>query len=742
MMHTTFFFYKQSKDKFIKLWLCLALTFLAFCATAFAQPNEPNKIEPIPDYGELNITVSWDPVGEAEEYRVYRAPVVGDDPGEYGLIGTVDHPVTEYADNPGTEDEFFYTVTAVDDQDEESEKPDGVRQSLRTLWSVPTSLCILHSFNEPSDTHIDTDNFHAGIDIRGPGGDQVVAARGGKISRVANKGTDNAGIDIRVKHGTQTYIYHWNHLDDSGNNKEILVDEDDIVYPGQPLGDISTEIWVAWVSHAHFNFADLAWTLADINPLSIYEENKYLDPQENPPAIANLNADEKDRTVLFLYQEQNNGLRHMEYDPEENPIPIIGNDWQDDSRNQGKMNFAVEIGDNQMTIAWPEGEARLEQAVTDIAYWIEGRRMPVEEDLYAHVRSGDTPYVLFDWSDGTFFGNANVVWYDIVDKKQEYGGKVSHEGQTYPWNSDQHDNVGLYRHYIITNTDNDDGGPTGVDADQYWNTNAENDPNIGYEDDEANFATKDITEGAHNARFPDGEYIVHVRMGDLIHTAEGKVEDSFTVRLENYPPIIVEVEVRQDADDEETPADGEDFERLIYEFIHENPNPYEVYEVDEEHLAQYQKGVAGSGKDDGRRLWVRIIFSETMDHEWAEEGEDPGFKLQLDPHGRDPIDFEDVQWDETYVENDTVTGMLTIPPREHEKIDSRGELDDEEPDHSHDAVIVVRARDLADAEGEHRGLDPTSDGTPAADKTDRNHRLKIDAKHDESPEIKLEAIHD
>ncbi len=146
-MHTTTFFCKRNKSNPIKLLLCSLLTLAACSITILAQSPMPDddELQAIPDYGEQNITVSWDAVSGAEKYCIYRAPVVGDQPGQYEHIETVYHPTTTYEDTPCTEDEFFYTVTAVDDQDEESEKPDGVRQRLMTVWSVPTSLCILHS---------------------------------------------------------------------------------------------------------------------------------------------------------------------------------------------------------------------------------------------------------------------------------------------------------------------------------------------------------------------------------------------------------------------------------------------------------------------------------------------------------------------------------------------------------------------------------------------------------------------
>ncbi len=61
--------------KFIKPWLSLVVTILAFGETTFAQPDKPGNIEPIPNYGEMNITVSWADVDDADKYHIYRAVV-------------------------------------------------------------------------------------------------------------------------------------------------------------------------------------------------------------------------------------------------------------------------------------------------------------------------------------------------------------------------------------------------------------------------------------------------------------------------------------------------------------------------------------------------------------------------------------------------------------------------------------------------------------------------------------------
>lgn len=663
-----------------------------------AAPPVPPDVQAVPITSSNTIWVTWTDVAGETSYEIYRGEAAG---GPYVHVGTAAANATQYTDaGPlSTTKEYYYIVRSKDAAGESADSNE-VHQNVKTVWSVPASHEILHNYNETIGTAGVLPNgtatgYHHGVDINrnAAANEDVHAARGGLVID-AGGGTDGY-VFIRNWDGTGWRLYHWNHLEG------VTVTAGDIVYGGQKVGEISDSHggWTAAMQHTHFDIRPSGGN-ADMHPLSIYSAANDQDPGNTRPQKANINGNAND-DVLYKGQGSAAGT-YIDYDEATKPLGIdtaIGDD-------QANVDFHVELSDVMGTDPV--------QCPLIIQYWIVGPRPAVNGIDHDNVKSEPAAYMLWN-ATTTYFDAAN--WKHVVDDLEDYGTSVNN----YNWTN--------YKHYIITNTQHEDGTPAHVDDAQYWNTNAKNDQTVSPTHQTANFSAKADTLKAHEARFPDGKYKVHVKMSDLL----GGATADFDVRIENFAPIIIKVEVYQDSDiDTSTPAGGDHagFERLIYEFEHKNPDPYNVNTT---FLKDYQKGIVGSGKD-GRKLWVRIVFSEQMDKDWSD------FSFKLDPQGdgqgEGPISpTGNLTWSKSYNDNDTVVGIFEIAPKKHATMDSKGDIGASggSADHTRDMDIVVKARDLRNRNNVHRGLDEDSDGTPETDHTDRNHKLKVDTKHDVKP---------
>jgi len=348
-------------------------------------------------------------------------------------------------------------------------------------------------------------------------------------------------------------------------------------------------------------------------------------------------------------------------------------------------------------------------ALFSVGYWVESKASESHG-----IKNAQGPFVLFQ---------ASPHLYDGASQKTAEIYETSRR-QNWVWTNN------ICGHYVVTNTKGTGGGMSDVKGDRHWHTKAKNDTGAG---EDSGFGKGDAS-GAHNAYFQDGHYVVHILASDIIRTTESTDD----VWVENFAPHIIKIDIWEDSDQDSSTgaAPHSGYEREIYSYSYENKTDGTGVYPGANHLDTAQKAIAGSGKG-GRKIWVRAVFSETMDATWTSPPA-PGFKLQLDPQGKNcgegEIDAVGVQWSKTHVVNDTVTGVITIPPKKHATVDSKGNL---QQDHSRDADIVVIARDLAG-----KTLDADSNGT--SDGEDRKHRIKIDSKHDakpgQKPSLKVQAV--
>src|SRR5207302_380641 len=102
---------------------------------------------------------------------------------------------------------------------------------------------------------------------------------------------------------------------------------------------------------------------------------------------------------------------------------------------------------------------------------------------------------------------------------------TSRPAATIPWT--------IYDSYIVTNTKGTDGNIANVDKGQYWNTDAKNDSSSSYVS-YANFAGKQDTSKNSEARFPDGDYEIHIVAGDLVRDKDYAKK----VRVNNFTRTV------------------------------------------------------------------------------------------------------------------------------------------------------------------------------------------------------------
>jgi hypothetical protein len=185
---------------------------------------------------------------------------------------------------------------------------------------------------------------------------------------------------------------------------------------------------------------------------------------------------------------------------------------------EGDVDILVEMGDELGTLP--------DQVPTRLAYWIE--QPPSTCGVSFHdVKSPASAYHLFAW-ENAFFGDATsplTVAGAIVNTHLDAGDHIAGYPSSWP----------NYKHFVLTNTSGSSGAAANVSAAQCWNTDAENDSepaSVAH----ANYAGRDDTTRASEARFPDGVYTIHVIANDLIQDAGPFLE--IPVRLENFHPIV------------------------------------------------------------------------------------------------------------------------------------------------------------------------------------------------------------
>jgi hypothetical protein len=480
-------------------------------------PRNPKNCRAIPDYGDNSIIVEWDDVNNDQGYRLFRAT---DSAGPFVQQGPdLPQDTVLYIDlDLDPTREYFYYVRSFH-PDEESDPSNTFQQNLKVLWPNPGNLALLHNWNEMLGLAGDDGlGYHIGCDIQQIGSTQnaIVVPRGGVVARIGNLGFDNNHIYVEVKTGSILRYDLFNHLE--GNNSGALGPAlGDYVRAGEIIGEIGNGYFtwdtVDFVDHTHFGVKTDPFTneVDGEHPLKIFQLDAERDPQEVRPVLFD-HADPPDGTVLFHRQGAAPGPPYLSLPLGDDPGTV---------EDEGNVDIHVEIADDM------NGGVGTTHVPTSVAWWIEGRECDSGPPV---VRDPATPYMLFRW-DHHYYLDEGVDWHWLMDEAQDLAPGIRFNGVDYPstWNN--------YKHFVVTNTRGSDGEGEHVDPAQYWNTNALDDGSsttVEY----ANFAGRPDATRAEEARFPDGDYTLHVIATDLLGAQEEEIPG---IGLENFPPAVQSV---------------------------------------------------------------------------------------------------------------------------------------------------------------------------------------------------------
>jgi hypothetical protein len=477
--------------------------------TIQAAPLKPQNCRAIPDYADSSIIVEWDDGSGELGYRVYRS----DDGGAFVQIGDdLAADVTTLID-PGRSQaaEYEYKIRAFDSTGE-SDDSNLFQQNVQIVWPNPGNLAVLHNWNETIGAAA-TAGFHKGADIQNVGitQNQIVFPRGGIVARVGHQGTDNCHIYTEIRLGSDRRYDSFNHLK-CGSVEDLDYVVGDYVRAGQAMEQIGRKVFgsggIDFLDHVHFFIPSdpISNAVDGEHPLKIFTDDEERDPRNTRPQLYDHSASTAGG-VLYHRQGAATGPPYL--------AAPLGDD-PGTAEDEGDVDIHVEIADLM-------GDGAT-QVPTSIAYWIEGRDC---DDNPAVVKGPAEPYRLYRW-DSKLFRDEGVNYRHIVDESQDLADDISYDGQNYPTNWDN------FKHFIITNTGGIDGEPGNVDEMQYWNTNAQTDGSaatVAY----ANFATWPDTVRAEDARFPDGDYAIHISMTDLVGSLTETIQ---SVQLENFLPAV------------------------------------------------------------------------------------------------------------------------------------------------------------------------------------------------------------
>lgn len=501
--------------------------------TLLAQPVPPTKLSGVPIYKKNQIELEWRHDGAmATSFEIERKEAGG----AFAQVGTTNAATKKFLDTNGlaTDKEYFYRVRAVGAAGPSAYTPE-FQQNLKVVWPTPASDEMLHGWNDTIGTAgvaIDgkVNGFHEGVDHQRPDGGshvKVLALRGGRV-RAAGTGA-NSSVSIEVRYGDTTEYDEFYHLANG-----VTVKENDAVRAGEQIGEISEDHFgVDFTDHTHMAFAKSKFgDVIEWHPLQIYLANKEKDPKEKKPALADHAGTP---AGSLLWRPHGSAAAPTPYDPTK---PLSGD-----------VDLIVEVADEMGTLP--------DQNPNRLGYWI----LPNESigNRSANgVKSRAEPYMLFDYTRAWFGkGQADLKLHNkVVFEGQDHGPNIKSGTETYPWQN--------FKHYIVTNAKDVTGKVGDVDDGQYWNTNAKEDSPSP--DQRLNYAGKPDTTKTKEARFRDGTYILVVMGSDLVNgnVDLSSADPKFNLRLENFPPIVLEARPHGDID---SPTLSEGFNVIFSEIM-------------------------------------------------------------------------------------------------------------------------------------------------------------------------------
>ena len=362
--------------------------------------------------------------------------------------------------------------------------------------------------------------FHEGIDIwvdgRGGKNQHVVASRAGKVKYVKkNQVGGTVVVEVDIGNGKKEYDWY-QHVADIG------VRPNQALAAGAKVGIISTKQFNAGARHLHMavttevglrNDEVAAKEESYRNPFMRFKLPRDRDPFKQKPRLEDTDGDKE--TLLVV---PSGGTKPLKKQAVKGDVDLIA-DLRDpmNAKRNGRGIPApgpIKPGDGVLSASAPH----------TVGYWIEPLfDKPIVKPKAHGVKTAQNPYLLSRFDDEWFKGKPKSTGkYPLV---YDLSRQVKHDRDLNELNEWK-----MRSNFIVTNTMGTDGVPANV-VDQYWNTNAEDDRAA---DDvaHANYAGKPDARKNAQARFPDGDYVVHIIAGDLVHE---KVDlPAGKLRLDNH----------------------------------------------------------------------------------------------------------------------------------------------------------------------------------------------------------------
>jgi hypothetical protein len=385
---------------------------------------------------------------------------------------------------------------------------------------------VLQGFGDGSNSSEIVAGMHEGLDIlaSGKGGEEVDVARAGIVAEKYNGqtgGGDNGFISVLVQVGSKddgmTPIYETDVYAHLTNMLDVAVGA--TVAQGDQLGNISSTVtgFKSGSCHLHYGVYSGARThdgamVGDggittskfsvdglLNALARFKDAKDRDPGGVRPELAD--TDNNGKSLVVTRMGTTTALDSKTIN---GGVDLIG-----DLRDNMNANFLGASG------------------VYRSGYYIKA-----DFEGSHDVRTKDSPYILAQFDDA-FFANGGNELPDNLNKSiyaTDASYLVTTDNKVAGFNNTV---FPLTRNYILTHTKGNDGSVANIDASQFWNTKASDDQRA----DTAALANmsdgKDAAKNA-DARFKDGDYVVHVIAGDLVGTQDlvaGKV------RVDNFKQV-------------------------------------------------------------------------------------------------------------------------------------------------------------------------------------------------------------
>ncbi|HEV7731241.1 MAG TPA: fibronectin type III domain-containing protein [Candidatus Binatia bacterium] len=697
--------------------LAIALGALLIGAgSAIAVPPAPPTFYAIPVYvTPPAITIVWrEPTG-ATYFTLYRKNGTDPELVLYALAATTPGQRTTFVDSavaPRTT--YTYRIEACDSTGCASAP--SFATAVSTVWPISGGRRVIQGFNENlAWAGIRGDDgmsaaFHDGVDLgRTTTGttpaDDVLAPRGGVVTQVVippPPSQDDGFIEIAVSvGGGKVELDGFNHIS-TAMPPTLMIG--DAVAPGQRIAAIGTRnfdrsptVQTAFDDHVHYQLGAVGSARTTIrHPLSVFMDDADRDPLGNLPGLNDENGDGK----AVLYRDHTSG-NIVDYDLATKPL-------------HGDLDVAVEVTDRQGT--------KPEEAPVRLGYWIEGP-LPAAEQL-DDVKSAEHPYRLYDFRT-EYWGlepktPCNVI--SAIEDAANYGclgvkaagclGDVpacTGSPNTSPF-KEPGTGIGwmwpILHHFVVTHAGGEGAERTGLSNTQFWRTAAKDD-GAAVVSLHANYAGEPATAKAWEARFPDGDYTVHVLASDLVH--QDVDLRLLPTRLENFAPFVREILVTVDTDGNPSSgrADTPGCEDEIYSYRHPARKPY----PDPFTLAVARSAAGAVPIRASVPVCVRIRFSEPMNDAVVDLVRVRGAGSTLATATLTPT--------KAFQDKDTWVGKVTLAA------DPSGNSDSDLATDQKDVAVRVTAHDRRDAGNAVRALDADGDGVNDAS-GDINHLVKID----------------